>query len=132
MSYTSQIWMVKYMNFFIKICRGSIQRINYLHQISSKHSISSLILFAVICVLQISPDGITSRDEKVFRFACEKNIPIIMLTSGASIIEIIILLSSYFRHSNISILLTKKGKRKNKFQLDFLLVVQIPAAPRVL
>ncbi|KAM7493409.1 hypothetical protein LguiB_028018 [Lonicera macranthoides] len=32
--------------------------------------------------LKISPDGITSRDEKVFRFAHEKNIPIIMLTSG--------------------------------------------------
>ncbi|XP_010454949.1 PREDICTED: histone deacetylase 2 [Camelina sativa] len=32
--------------------------------------------------LKISPDGITSRDEKVFRFAREKNIPLVMLTSG--------------------------------------------------
>lgn len=32
--------------------------------------------------LKVSADGITSRDEKVFRFAREKNIPLIMLTSG--------------------------------------------------
>ncbi|XP_010493861.1 PREDICTED: histone deacetylase 2 [Camelina sativa] len=32
--------------------------------------------------LKISPDGVTSRDEKVFRFAREKNIPLVMLTSG--------------------------------------------------
>nr|XP_016498572.1 PREDICTED: histone deacetylase 2 isoform X2 [Nicotiana tabacum] len=32
--------------------------------------------------LKISPDGIASRDEKVFRFARERNIPLIMLTSG--------------------------------------------------
>jgi histone deacetylase 11 len=32
--------------------------------------------------MQISPDGIALRDEKVFRFAREKNIPIVMLTSG--------------------------------------------------
>ncbi|XP_062097226.1 histone deacetylase 2 [Humulus lupulus] len=32
--------------------------------------------------LKISPDGITSRDEKVFRFALERNVPIVMLTSG--------------------------------------------------
>ncbi|CAJ2675243.1 histone deacetylase 2-like protein [Trifolium pratense] len=32
--------------------------------------------------LKISPDGIALRDEKVFRFAREKNIPIVMLTSG--------------------------------------------------
>ncbi|XP_057467701.1 histone deacetylase 2 [Actinidia eriantha] len=32
--------------------------------------------------LRISPDGITSRDEKVFRFARERNIPLVMLTSG--------------------------------------------------
>ncbi|KAL2317904.1 hypothetical protein Fmac_031780 [Flemingia macrophylla] len=32
--------------------------------------------------LEISPDGIALRDEKVFRFAREKNIPIVMLTSG--------------------------------------------------
>ncbi|WVY91656.1 hypothetical protein V8G54_037170 [Vigna mungo] len=30
----------------------------------------------------ISPEGIALRDEKVFRFAREKNIPIVMLTSG--------------------------------------------------
>ncbi|CAH8272288.1 unnamed protein product [Arabidopsis lyrata] len=33
-------------------------------------------------LLKISPDGITSRDEKVFRFAREKSIPLVMLTSG--------------------------------------------------
>ncbi|XP_023635959.1 histone deacetylase 2 [Capsella rubella] len=33
-------------------------------------------------LLKISPDGVTSRDEKVFRFAREKNIPLVMLTSG--------------------------------------------------
>jgi len=33
--------------------------------------------------MQISPDGIALRDEKVFRFAREKNIPIVMLTSGS-------------------------------------------------
>ncbi|KAH7681954.1 histone deacetylase 11 protein [Dioscorea alata] len=32
--------------------------------------------------LKISPEGVTARDEKVFRFAKEQNIPIIMLTSG--------------------------------------------------
>ncbi|KAM5566007.1 histone deacetylase 2 [Rosa sericea] len=32
--------------------------------------------------LKISPDGISRRDEKVFRFARERNIPIVMLTSG--------------------------------------------------
>ncbi|XP_022638219.1 histone deacetylase 2 isoform X1 [Vigna radiata var. radiata] len=32
--------------------------------------------------LEISPEGIALRDEKVFRFAREKNIPIVMLTSG--------------------------------------------------
>ncbi|XP_040991093.1 histone deacetylase 2-like [Juglans microcarpa x Juglans regia] len=32
--------------------------------------------------LKISPDGIANRDEKVFRFARERTIPIVMLTSG--------------------------------------------------
>ncbi|KAK3003940.1 hypothetical protein RJ639_019473 [Escallonia herrerae] len=32
--------------------------------------------------LKISPEGVTSRDEKVFRFARERNIPLVMLTSG--------------------------------------------------
>nr|XP_043606932.1 histone deacetylase 2 [Erigeron canadensis] len=32
--------------------------------------------------LRISADGITIRDEKVFRFARDKNIPLVMLTSG--------------------------------------------------
>ncbi|EEF45794.1 histone deacetylase, putative [Ricinus communis] len=35
--------------------------------------------------LKISPDGITARDEKVFRFAREKNAPLVMLTSGPEI-----------------------------------------------
>lgn len=33
-------------------------------------------------LLKISPDGITSRDEKVFRVAREREIPVVMLTSG--------------------------------------------------
>ncbi|CAJ1972861.1 unnamed protein product [Sphenostylis stenocarpa] len=33
--------------------------------------------------LQISPEGIAHRDEKVFRFARENNIPIVMLTSDS-------------------------------------------------
>lgn len=32
--------------------------------------------------LKISPDGIAARDEKVFMFARERNIPLVMLTSG--------------------------------------------------
>lgn len=32
--------------------------------------------------LQISPEGITARDEKVFRFAHKRRIPLFMLTSG--------------------------------------------------
>ncbi|XP_050219201.1 histone deacetylase 2 isoform X1 [Mercurialis annua] len=32
--------------------------------------------------LKVTPDGITARDEKVFRFAREKNAPLVMLTSG--------------------------------------------------
>ncbi|KAI3936708.1 hypothetical protein MKX01_034137 [Papaver californicum] len=32
--------------------------------------------------LKVSPDGVASRDEKVVRFAKEKNIPLVMLTSG--------------------------------------------------
>lgn len=32
--------------------------------------------------LQISAEGIAKRDEKVFRFARARNIPIVMLTSG--------------------------------------------------
>ncbi|KAL4570324.1 hypothetical protein LXL04_025976 [Taraxacum kok-saghyz] len=32
--------------------------------------------------LRVSPEGVTIRDEKVFRFARDKNIPLLMLTSG--------------------------------------------------
>ncbi|RZC68285.1 hypothetical protein C5167_031533 [Papaver somniferum] len=32
--------------------------------------------------LKVSPNGVASRDEKVFRFAKKKNIPLVMLTSG--------------------------------------------------
>ncbi|KAI4377660.1 hypothetical protein MLD38_015251 [Melastoma candidum] len=32
--------------------------------------------------LKINPDGIASRDEKVFKYARDRNIPIVMLTSG--------------------------------------------------
>uniref|UniRef100_A0A0A9E2I3 Histone deacetylase domain-containing protein n=1 Tax=Arundo donax TaxID=35708 RepID=A0A0A9E2I3_ARUDO len=32
--------------------------------------------------LRISPEGVVMRDEKVFRFVKDRNIPLIMLTSG--------------------------------------------------
>uniref|UniRef100_A0A2P2MIQ0 Histone deacetylase 2 n=1 Tax=Rhizophora mucronata TaxID=61149 RepID=A0A2P2MIQ0_RHIMU len=32
--------------------------------------------------LKINPDGVINRDEKVFMFARERNVPLIMLTSG--------------------------------------------------
>jgi len=32
--------------------------------------------------LEISPEGVVTRDEKVFRFAKDQNIPLLMLTSG--------------------------------------------------
>ncbi|GAB2223577.1 hypothetical protein Droror1_Dr00017718 [Drosera rotundifolia] len=32
--------------------------------------------------LRISPDGVINRDEKVFAFAREKKVPLVMLTSG--------------------------------------------------
>ncbi|GMH12365.1 hypothetical protein Nepgr_014206 [Nepenthes gracilis] len=35
--------------------------------------------------LRVTPDGIISRDEKVFAFAREKNVPLVMLTSGGYI-----------------------------------------------
>jgi hypothetical protein len=48
------------------------------------HIVVSVIVFPISCfILQISPDGIANRDEKVFRFARERNIPIVMLTSGS-------------------------------------------------
>lgn len=39
----------------------------------------------VTLLVQISPDGITSRDEKVFRVAREREIPVVMLTSGETL-----------------------------------------------
>ena len=32
--------------------------------------------------LKISPEGVVIRDEKVFRFAKDQNIPLVMMTSG--------------------------------------------------
>ncbi|AQL04104.1 Histone deacetylase 11 [Zea mays] len=32
--------------------------------------------------LKVSPEGVVTRDEKVFRFAKDRNIPLLMLTSG--------------------------------------------------
>lgn len=37
---------------------------------------------SVFVPVQVSPDGVMTRDEKVFRFARERNIPLLMLTSG--------------------------------------------------
>ncbi|TVU07939.1 hypothetical protein EJB05_41317 [Eragrostis curvula] len=36
--------------------------------------------------LKISPEGVVIRDEKVFRFAKDQNIPLLMLTSGTSLV----------------------------------------------
>lgn len=33
-------------------------------------------------MFQVSPEGVVTRDEKVFRFAKDQNIPLLMLTSG--------------------------------------------------
>ena len=33
-------------------------------------------------MLQVSPEGVVTRDEKVFRLAKDQNIPLLMLTSG--------------------------------------------------
>jgi histone deacetylase 11 len=33
-------------------------------------------------MFQVSPEGVVTRDEKVFRFAKDRNIPLLMLTSG--------------------------------------------------
>lgn len=52
-------------------------------KVNSIYSCTNSILYFVFGILvQISPDGIASRDEKVFRFARDRNIPIVMLTSG--------------------------------------------------
>jgi hypothetical protein len=37
-------------------------------------------------LFQISPEGVVIRDEKVFRFARDQNIPLIMLTSGETLL----------------------------------------------
>jgi hypothetical protein len=37
-------------------------------------------------LFQISPEGVVIRDEKVFRFARDQNIPVIMLTSGETLL----------------------------------------------
>jgi hypothetical protein len=44
-----------------------------------------LMLLNLTCFppkFQISPEGVVIRDEKVFRFAKDQNIPLLMLTSG--------------------------------------------------
>lgn len=33
-------------------------------------------------LVKVSPEGVAIRDEKVFQFARERNIPLLMLTSG--------------------------------------------------
>lgn len=43
---------------------------------------SLLVVVWITHWLQISAEGIAKRDEKVFRFARARNIPIVMLTSG--------------------------------------------------
>jgi len=42
----------------------------------------TLVKLLNLYFLQISPEGVVARDEKVFRFAKDQNIPLLMLTSG--------------------------------------------------
>lgn len=37
-------------------------------------------------MFQVSPEGVVTRDEKVFRFAKDQNIPLLMLTSGETLL----------------------------------------------
>jgi hypothetical protein len=37
-------------------------------------------------MVQVSPEGVVTRDEKVFTFAKDQNIPLLMLTSGEILI----------------------------------------------
>jgi len=56
--------------------------------------------------MQVSPDGVAIRDEKVFRFAREKDIPLVMLTSGelntsTSCVYFDVLIEQYFYLTNL-------------------------------
>lgn len=59
--------------------------------------------------MQVSPDGVTNRDEKVFRFARERNIPLVMLTSGSVNIQTC-LLCSYFEFRSFKFLFLASSK----------------------
>jgi hypothetical protein len=41
--------------------------------------------FYASTIFQVSPEGVAIRDEKVFRFAKDQNIPLLMLTSGGDL-----------------------------------------------
>ncbi|XAR70802.1 Histone deacetylase [Bertholletia excelsa] len=70
--------------------------------------------------LKISPDGIISRDEKVFRFARGKNIPLVMLTSGGYMKSTArIIADSIVNLSNKGLIDTQASKGKeNKNERD--------------
>lgn len=62
----------------------------------------------LVCDMQISPEGIVQRDEKVFQFAREKHIPIVMLTSGlllrvfSQLISVLLLRCPHITSSHVS------------------------------
>ena len=44
----------------------------------------SIMIVSCFHNFQVSPEGVAIRDEKIFRFAKDQNIPLLMLTSGGS------------------------------------------------
>ena len=44
----------------------------------------SIMIVSCFHNFQVSPEGVAIRDENVFRFAKDQNIPLLMLTSGGS------------------------------------------------
>jgi len=44
----------------------------------------SIMIVSCFHNFQVSPEGVAIRDEKVFRFAKDQNIPLLMLTSGGN------------------------------------------------
>ncbi|RVX17630.1 Histone deacetylase 2 [Vitis vinifera] len=73
------------------LCQPILMRLKMSHEVAGRMFDPELVVYNAgtdildgdpLGRLKISPEGVTSRDEKVFRFAREKKIPLIMLTSG--------------------------------------------------
>lgn len=92
--------------------------------------------------MQVSPDGITARDEKVFRFARERNAPLVMLTSGPMIFLRILKLASilescicFYLSSHVPYPSSGEKMAHNKelsFELDIYSLVLINLADQIL